>query len=85
MSTNDSILTHSHEKEQGNLNEETSKLNEFLKSYDSCFVDAILDELPPSWGLDDYMIDIIQGSYPVTKASYCVSMDQQEEIMSQVN
>ena len=40
--TNDFVLSHTHEKEQGNLNEDASKLNEFLKSYNSCFIDFIL-------------------------------------------
>ena len=48
---NDIVLTHTHEKEEGNLNEETSKLDEFLKSNDSCFVDTIPNELPPPLGV----------------------------------
>ena len=67
------------------MNDDTSKLNDFLKIYDSCFADSIPDELPPSRGVDDHRIDLIQASAPPNKAPYRISLAQQEEIMSQVN
>ena len=35
------------QKEQVNVNNDASKLNDFLKTYDSCFVDSIPNKLPP--------------------------------------
>ena len=57
---------------------DTSNLNEFLHSFDSCFVDEIPNELPPSRGDDDHRIDLIQGSTPPNSAPYRVSLAQQE-------
>ena len=88
VSTNVSVSStnsDNHDKEQSNLNEGASQLNEFLKEYDTCFVDSIYDELPPSQGVNDHKIELIQGNSPLNKAPYRVSMAQQEEIMFQVN
>ena len=73
------------QKEQANVNNDAFKLNDFLKTYDSCFMDSILDELPPLWGVDDHRIDLLQGSSPPNKTPYHVSLAQWDEIMSQVN
>ena len=68
-----------------NVVNDTSNLNEFLHSFNSCFVDKIPNKLPPSRGDDDHRIDLIQGSSPPNRAPYRVSLAQQEEIMAQVN
>ena len=73
---------------QVNINDDDSnhlRLNEFLHTYNSCFVDEIPNELPPIRGDNDHRIEIIQGRSPPKKAPYRVSMAQQEEIMAQVN
>ena len=62
VSNNDSTLSHTqvnHEKEPRNLIENASRLNEFLKLYDSCFTNSILDELPHPQGVDDHRIDLL--------------------------
>ena len=71
--------------EQANVNNDVSKLNYYLKIYNSCFIDSILDEWPPPWGVDDHRIDLIQGISLPNKDPFCVSLAQQEEIMDQVN
>ena len=35
------------ESEPSHVNDDAHKLNNFLKAYDACFTDSILDELPP--------------------------------------
>ena len=72
MSNNDFVLNKNnnqiyHQKEQANVNNDASKLNDFLKTYDSCFVDYIPDELPPPRGVDNHRIDLIQGSSSLPK------------------
>ena len=57
-----------------NVVNDTSNLNEFLHSFNSCFVDEIPNELPPSRGDDDHTIDLIQGSSPPNRAPYRVSL-----------
>ena len=57
-------------------------LNEFLHTYNSCFADKVPNKLAPISGDYDHRIELIQGSSPPNKAPYCISMTQQEEIMS---
>ena len=64
---------------------DANHLNEFLKSYSSCFANEIRNELPPSRGDEDHRIDRIQGSTLPNRAPYRLSLAQQEEIMTQVN
>ena len=57
MSNNDFVLNESDsqsdlQREQVNVNNYVSKLNDFLKTYDSCFTNSIPDELPPPRGVD---------------------------------
>ena len=52
MSNNGFVLNESDnqsdvQKEPANVNNDVSKLNDFLKTYDSSFMDSIPDELPP--------------------------------------
>ena len=60
-------------------------LNEFLPTYNSCFVDEIPNKLLPIRGDNDHRIELIQGSFPPNKALYRVFVAQQEEMMTQVN
>ena len=64
------------------MNNNVSTLNDFLKTYDSCFGHSIPNELPPPRGVEDHRIDLIQGSSPPNKSPYFISLAQQEEIMS---
>ena len=45
VSNSDDVLN---ESEQSHVNDDAQKLNDFLKAYDACFLDSILDELLPS-------------------------------------
>ncbi|MCO5558544.1 hypothetical protein L7F22_012129 [Adiantum nelumboides] len=60
-------------------------LHSFLNEHAEIFIDDISSELPPKWGFDDHMIDLILGSSPLNKPPYRVSQAQQEEIMLHVN
>ena len=51
-----------------NVVNDTSNLNEFLHSFNSCFAEKIPNKLPPSRGDDDHRIDLIQGSTPPNRA-----------------
>ena len=44
--------------DNNNVND-ANHLNEFLHTYNSCFVDEIPNELPPSRGDDDHRIELI--------------------------
>ena len=64
ISNNDFVLNENNnqsdlQKKQANVNNNASKLNDFLKTKDSCFVDSILDELPPPQRVDNHRIDLI--------------------------
>ena len=51
-----------------NVVNDTSNLNEFLHSFNSCFAEKIPNKLPPSRGDDDHRIDLIQNSTPPNRA-----------------
>ena len=63
-----SQVVHNH-----NIVNDTSNLNEFLHSFNSCFADEIPNKLPPSRGEDDHSIDLVPGSSPPNKPPYRVS------------
>ena len=67
------------------MNNDAQKFNDFLKAYDACFADSTPNKVTPPRAVDDHRIDLIYGSAPPNRAPYCVSLAQQEEIMSQVN
>ena len=79
MSKNDFVLNESDnpsdfQKEQANVNNNVSMLNEFCKMYDSFFTTSILDKLPPPRGVDNHRIYLIQGRFSPNKAPYCISI-----------
>ena len=74
-----------HESKDDALSVDAYDQQEFLKTFNECFVDELPQEVPPSRGEDDHKIDLIPGTSPPNRPPYRVSYAQQEEILTQVN
>ena len=63
-------LIFAHESKDDALSVDAYDQQEFLKTFNECFVDELPQEVPPSRGEDDHKIDLIPGTSPPNRPPY---------------